>query len=58
MHSYSEQNKFHVGPLGIADTDKDLAPNVFKSDKKELKEHAWTMSTVDVMKCRMPNAIT
>ena len=57
MHSYSEQNKFHVGPLGIAATDKDLAPNVL-SDKKELKEHAWTMSAVDVMKCRMHNAIT
>ena len=56
MHSYSEQNKFHVGPLGIAATDKDLAPNVL-SDKKELKEHAWTMSAVDVMKCRMHNAI-
>ena len=56
MHSYSEQNKFHVGPLGIAATDKDLAPNVLSD--KELKEHAWTMSAVDVMKCRMHNAIT
>jgi len=52
MHSYSEQNKVHVGPLGIAGTDEDLAPNGL-SDKEELKEHAWMMSAVDVMKCRM-----
>lgn len=38
-----------MGPWVIA-TDKDLAPNVL-SDKKELKEHDWMMSVVDVMEC-------